>query len=280
MIKSMSKKKPNFHRLINYMGKGGDPFVIGNNLRTTHLNNFQSVENEFLKNYRYCPNRKNGVALYHEIMSFSKKDTKNLNEHILRDLGSRYLEQRATNALGYAKVHRDKDHVHIHFMISANLIESPKKLRLSKAEFHRIKQDLELYQKQKYPNLKHSICQEKTAKRKITRNEGEISRKGKITQKERIVTVFQRALNCTSKAHFLQELKINGLKLYQRGETWGLLEIKTQKKYRLKTLGVWEAFLKTPEKWQRFKDRTKEIGQIKEIKNRRQLQKAISYQIS
>lgn len=273
IIKSMSRKKPNFHNLIAYMEKGGNPLVIGQNLRTTNLNKAQSIRHEFIKNHKFCPHRKNGVALYHDIMSFSGKDTAHLTPQILEDLGTRYLAKRAQNALGYARVHQDKDHVHIHFMISGNLIESPQKLRLSKADFKTVKQELEAYQKGKYPFLKHSLCQEHKPERSISGKEGEILRKGKVSQKERVIHIFKKALEGTSEADFLQELKNYNLEIYKRGKNYGVLDTATQRKHRLKKLGLQEAFLLGPDRWQLYQKRTQEIKKIKELKISRQLEK-------
>lgn len=273
MIKSMSRKKPNFRNLIAYMEKGGNPLVIGQNLRTTNLKNIWNVGNEFIKNYKYCPQRKNGIALYHEILSFSGKDTAHLTPQILEDLSTRYLAKRAPNALAYARIHHDKAHIHIHIMISANLIESPQKLRLSKAEFQTIKKELEAYQKEKYPFLKHSLCQENKPERSISGSEGELLRKGKVSQKERVIRVFTKALECLNENDFLQGLKNHNLELYQRGKNYGVIDTQTKRKYRLKTLGLQESFLSSPERWHTLQKRTQEIDQIKALKKSRQRQK-------
>ena len=57
----------------------------------------------------------------------------------------RYLELRAGEALGYATVHTDKAHCHIHVVISANLIRQEKKLHLSRPQFADVKRRIEVY---------------------------------------------------------------------------------------------------------------------------------------
>ena len=65
---------------------------------------------ELLDNYRLLRKRKNGNALYHEILSFSSKDRPDLTPAILDDLTRQYIQLRCPDALVYAKAHLDTDH--------------------------------------------------------------------------------------------------------------------------------------------------------------------------
>ena len=75
---------------------------------------------------------------------------------ILEDLAQVYLELRAPDALGIARVHTDKDHVHLHFMISPNEIGTTKSIRLTKKQFQALRRTIEEYQVTYYPELKKS----------------------------------------------------------------------------------------------------------------------------
>ena len=69
IIKSLSRKKPTFFQLYDYMLEGADDkdFIISKNLYQT--NSRKEVLKQFTKNYEFLPKRKNGNSLYHEIIS-------------------------------------------------------------------------------------------------------------------------------------------------------------------------------------------------------------------
>jgi len=118
IIKSRSRKEATFGQLIEYINAPGQKgkHAVFYNLKNRSRS---KITEEFLQNYQHGPKRKNGNALYHEMISFSAKDS----------------------------AHFDKDNPHVHLIISANLIRSKKKLRLSQFEFKQIKKQLEIYQK-------------------------------------------------------------------------------------------------------------------------------------
>jgi hypothetical protein len=258
----MSRKEASFKQLLSYINK---PKHKG---KTALLYNFQNfsdklkqVENEFLKNYEFAPKRKNGNALYHEIISFSEKDRKFLTESILHDLAFEYLQMRAQGALAYAKVHFDKKCSHVHVVISANLIKSRQKLRITKGQFGNIKKKLEKYQQKEYPFLENSIVFSKTKKERIkqTVKEGErerrIKNKREKSRKEQIADIVKNCLCIGSEKEFLEKLKTEGLKFYVRGKNVGVQETSKMRKFRLKTLGVASDYLKMKKRWQRANKR-------------------------
>jgi len=114
------------------------------------------VNRIFAGNARHRPPRKNGGVLYHEVLSLARADRKRATPEVLADLAHHYLTLGAPGVLGYGVVHMDGN-PHIHLMISGNLRGSRKKLRLGRAEFAQVKRDLEVYQKERYPFLSHSL---------------------------------------------------------------------------------------------------------------------------
>ena len=276
IVKSMSRKEASFSQLLSYINK---PKHKG---KTAVLYNFQNfsdnlrkVESEFLENYAYAPKRKNGNAFYHEIISFSEKDGKFLTEEILHDLVFEYLENRAVGALAYAKVHFDRKNPHVHIVISANLIKSPKKLRISRGDFETIKKHLERYQKRKYPFLENSIVFEGLEKKeriKKTIKEGERERrkgnKNEKSRKEQIAGIVKNCLCAGSEKEFAEKLKAKGLKFYVRGKTAGVQETHTMRKFRFWTLGVGVLYLEAQKRWENVNKRQEEIRKIEIAKGR------------
>ena len=86
-------------------------------------------------------------------------DRERVTPAILEDLTRRYLELRAPYALGYARAHLDTDSPHVHIVLSANNVDSSKRLRLSSPRFAAIKRDIERQQLAVYPELRHSQAQ-------------------------------------------------------------------------------------------------------------------------
>lgn len=207
------------------------------------------VLREFLENYRHLPSRKRGVVLYHEVLSLSGEDREKITPGILEDLGREYLERRAPEAMAYGVAHFNKSSPHLHLMISANQIESPKKLRVSKKQFERLKRDLEQYQKIHYPFLTHSLVFEQEREKKISPREQERERRlegeGREEKSQKEV-VRERVLDCLERAdsqgEFLARLEQAGLRHYRRGKTEGVIEKQKGKKYRFKTLGIEEEY--------------------------------------
>jgi hypothetical protein len=229
IIKSLSRKKNSFKRLFNYINKGAekDSVFIHNlqpNIDTVH---------QFLKNSEYVPERKNGVRVYHEILSFHEDD-KSISNEVLLDLANDWVELRASNNLTYGAIHREKNHVHIHLMISSNGLYEEKNLRLSKKEFKEIKLELEERQIKKYPQLQKSICQ-RFKDRKTNRKFKDFKNqkgKDKVSKMEEVQNLINQAIKSQDFKKYLQSQNIE---FYKRGKNNGV--IWKGKKYRFATLG-------------------------------------------
>ena len=158
MIKSLSRKSKSFGQLLEYINAPeitGEPVV--HNL--TFQGDRSALEKAFMANAELIPKGKNGVCLYHEILSFHEADAKHIDNAVLNDLAQHWLSLRAPGCIAYARAHNNTDHPHIHCMISANEIHSSKKFRLSGSQFRVAKKKLEAYQQKKYPQLTASVVQ-------------------------------------------------------------------------------------------------------------------------
>lgn len=269
IIKSAARKSPSFGQLLSYMTNPGQagPAIV-HNLRASK-DDLKAIHREFLDNYRYLPPRKNGNVLYHEILSFSDRDQASITPSLLEDLTRRYLQLRAPGALAYAKAHFETDCPHVHIMISANELVSSKRLRLSRAAFLKVKRNLEKYQRDSYPFLKHSFVFERTSPRRHSkriresRNESERNRRladqelHEPSRKEQIRDlVAQQLAVARSGAAFFLRLKTLGLQLYRQGKTFAVKDLAGRpgssgpgRRYRLSTLGIEEEFQKALSQW-------------------------------
>ena len=137
---------------------------------------------------------------------------------------------RAENHLTFTALHTDKDHLHIHLMISANELEGNKRVRLSKKAFSTIQKELEQYLNTTYPQLG-----------KTTHYNKDLTQ---IKSKKELLksTLDDLFTGSPSKEDFKSKSSELKLEFYTRGKTVGV--ISEGKKYRLKTLGVLEAYEK------------------------------------
>jgi len=270
IVKSMTRKTGSFLQLLHYFIKSEADEAS----RITH--NLQSrpqavgrIYEEFESNSKHIKKRKQGVVLYHEILSLSNEDKKQITPAILKDLGEKYLELRAGQALAFGAVHLNTGTPHIHLMISANLLESSKKLRVNKKRFDAIKRELEAYQKMRYPFLLHSVAfgergKSKHASRKEEERKRRLKKEGQETpsKKEVVKNIIATAMSeALSQSEFANKLKGKGFELYRRGKSVGVVEVSSGKKYRLKTLGLAEAYKEALVSFRKISRRKEELKQ-------------------
>ncbi len=250
IIKSLSRKTPEYSQLAHYMigkGKSKTPLVIRHNMQT-ESGDPDELAREIEENAAYSRRRKNGICMYHEIVSFSPRDKAAITRDMLEDVSHEYMAERLGDCgLGFAAVHIDKENVHIHFMIGANQIRSRRKLRMSRAEFERLKMKMSGWVKDKYPQLMHTYDQRKRAKGKVRERQRENCRNYRLKKQNRkaptrkqlarsaVVGAVKAAKSATD---FIGILKGGGFTPYRRGKSLGIM--KDGLRFRLSTLGVLE----------------------------------------
>jgi hypothetical protein len=196
----------------------------------------KEIRQEFEDLYALKPQRTNSVRFVHEVMAFSPESSLHLNDEILSDLAYKYLEKRCFYGLAYGCIHSSEDHVHLHFMISSNRLDDPKKsISLSNKEFRDIRLEIEQYQMEKYPALKDSIVYTRVKAKEKHRAPKE-RETNKIKLMEIIDQVFQSSDSRDLKS-FCESLDLKpGLTVYHyRNKPHGVLY--GGKKYRFSTLG-------------------------------------------
>lgn len=288
LVKSLSSKSMRFKQLLEYFNqpleKGKTPILHNLTTQTDHL---KRIEAEFLENSTYQKRTKSTVTLYHEILSWGELDKEKISEEILTELTRKYLEIRAPDALAYAKYQYNTENKHVHILISGNEYHSTKQVRLSKYDFQKVKQEMELYQQQRYPELNNSLIFDRQAREQRKQRDREqgkdqpdqIRRSWKEQEKEKryqrenkqpppsrkeqvrqqILTVMSFAM---SEEQFSQELEKAGFNLYRRGEATGIEDRSDGRKYRFNTLGLQQIFDKEKAVWADMPRRMAEIEQI------------------
>ena len=138
IIKSMGRRKTTarngqsvFASLLNYFLKEkGAKIDICHNIPAHY---YQSeIIDTFADNARYLHERKNGNLAYHEIISFpvTQHDRSKVNT-ALQNIGRTYLAERAPQNIAVGVIHNDKNHVHLHLMLSSNKLYERNRVRLS-----------------------------------------------------------------------------------------------------------------------------------------------------
>ncbi len=257
IIKSMSRKAPTFRQLADYIARGSNAqtgTVFVRNLYASGQDR-AAVVGQFLGNHRYLPARKGGNALYHEVIVLEPQThlPPEQVEEALHALAERYCERRAPHQLAWGRVHRDTDFPHIHLMISANAVRSDRRVRMERAYFAQVQRDLEAWRAAHLPALNARVIYGHEHTKDTPRQpiqEGEMVRRLREPSKKQMVHEQIKAVlvQAESREELKPLLQEAGYQLYQRGQSWGVLHVKTGRKHRLKTLGLQAAFGKLPDR--------------------------------
>ncbi|MBK7303179.1 MAG: relaxase/mobilization nuclease domain-containing protein [Saprospiraceae bacterium] len=123
--------------MVNYLFKNEkdkkpEP-VLKHNLRSRTTKGWA---NELDRNFDLRNNRrKDNIRLHHTIISFSNKDKKQINTELLKDITKKYIELRGKANLYLASSHHDKEHIHLHIVMSSTKLITGESNRISRQEF-------------------------------------------------------------------------------------------------------------------------------------------------
>lgn len=242
IVKSMSRKVPSFGQLIGYIDRdeGQEPYRIRHNV---FARDPELIRAEFEQNGDLLQKRKNGVYLYHEIISITRaKGLDAEGQKIrLRDIAESYIAARCPDNLVFGGLHEDKEHsYHYHLMISANRAGETGRLRLTKAQFREVQVGLERHVLETYPELEQKIAIEKRSDRGRKKGEAELERRtGKRPKREEVLERVLAAYEVSDdRQSLLDALGRENLDLYVRGKNLGVVDLESGKKHRLKTLDL------------------------------------------
>jgi hypothetical protein len=265
------KKKSSFQKLLNYMihdkdrlfDNEGKSFAITHNLKGDNINEWVK---QFSANEEYRQRKRvDSVILTHEIVSFHRDDAKDISLEKMENMARQYIQQRNPNGMYVAVPHFDKSHYHIHICASGIEYLTGKSLRLEKKSLRELKQNIQQYQLEKYPELCKSIVNHGTLpKDRALLSEKEYQykqRTGRATDKEQVIGMLKTCYKkANSKEDFFDLLKESGLSTYVRGGRISGI-IFSNKKFRLNRLGFTDERLQELNKTLK---RTKELSIMQE----------------
>lgn len=269
IIKSMSRRT-GIKQLLTYIFKEErldehegslhfKPITIKHNVTGRNVNRF-AKQFEFNENLRKIK-RPDRVVVYHEVISFSIHDREHLNAKILKDISRKYIEERGKENLYVMHSHLSKQHLHIHAAVSGSQFLNGKANRMSKAQFEKMKINLEEYQKKKYPELKASIVYTNREKGKKTDKKTE-----RQSNRNNLIEVVEKAYsNSHSVLEFETYIQNQGHKTYYRADTLAGIVYNGEMKFRFSKLGF------DAEKLQKLEEREnefeKQLMELEEIRN-------------
>ncbi|WP_292942843.1 relaxase/mobilization nuclease domain-containing protein [Olleya sp. UBA1516] len=206
--------------------------------------------------------RRNKNIAYHEIISFHKADTDKLPKKVLLKIARKYANERSPNSMVISTMHSDKDHLHIHNVISALEFATGKPVRLSRKEFKEVKIRMEQFQEKElgltFSKVNHSKKKEAMLQLDIER---ELNLRGKQSERQELrdvlVEVFARV---RTEQVDKREFEKAGIQFYSRaGKIVGVQGFK--RRYRLKTLGFDPARIS-------IEKEQKRMNELKKLKSR------------
>jgi len=276
ILKSLGHKTRSLGKLVAYVARGagtsgaGEARSFSRNLMADP-NDVAAVQQAFEANARFLRPRRGGNWCYHEIIALPKavkeKDKAQV-EAMLFELAARYVEARAPRQLVWGRVHWETEHPHLHLVVSANEVRSPRRVRVTRARFAALVEELEAFKCARWPeDLPEKLWQHRKrynrqrrvhAEDHLTRRTGRASQRADLA--ERLAALFARV-------HWAddldQALRAQGLALYRRGRAWGVLELATAKRHRLSRLGLQGAFQAMADRLRQLEQRLEGLTQAR-----------------
>ena len=166
--------------------------------------------------------------------------------------------------------HFDKEHYHIHICASGIEYMTGKSMRLAKKDLGALKQRIQEYQQEKYPELSNSIVNHgKPPKEKALLSEKEYQyrlRTGRATDKEQAIGMLKTCYKkANSRETFFELIKESGLSTYVRGGRVSGV-VFSGRKFRFKTLGFTEERLQELDKTlKQSKELNRVRGKMREV---------------
>jgi len=218
IVKILSRHSPSYASLIKYIlryivndAKTNTGQMYTNNLRSDTMSGYI---NEFIENEAFRKHsRTDQIHLFHEIVSFGADEDKEIiTPEMIDDLAHSYIRLRGNTGVMLGAVHRDREHIHLHFCVSALHYRTGMSFGLNKSQMLELKQSFQNYHKERYPELTKSAPNHGNRTKYI--NHAEWHRQ----QREQIVAIVQQChAEATSQQHFLELLRNNELPHYERG---------------------------------------------------------------
>ena len=225
-------------RQLIYQLRNGQlqPFTVKHLLKGQEMEQWIQEFEQNQQNRKFT--RKDMVLFYHEVISFSPKDTEQISDDILNDISRQYIRMRSPSAPAVATIQKDTDHMHVHFCIAGCQYKTGLANRLSKSDFMKVKQEMEAYQQEKYPELIHSVVEHGKGLQHESEQENQLSigtqkRSKKAEIKAKLEAIFAEKHTFDE---LLEALEAADIPTYMRGgSVYGVTV--DGRNYRFSTLG-------------------------------------------
>ena len=153
IVKCLSRKSNSFRQMITYLNKRIEykdvPWIIGNNIEGD-IYDIEEVVRAFKTNDQYRKKRKNGVVMYHDILSLPSgiREECLSNPNKLMEIAYTYINEKNPQAIAYGVPHfYQNNNPHVHIVFSANEFGSEKSVRISKQRMKQIKKSIDELEK-------------------------------------------------------------------------------------------------------------------------------------
>lgn len=241
-VKVLSRKNPSYRQLAEYILKDRTPSksaqdILKHNIKGSTIDAIvkEFERNESLRTF----NRKDQIALFHEIISLSSNEENYIPDSTMLDLTRKYIELRGHQGVYFAALHRDTEHCHAHIMTSALEYMTGKAHRISKSALQDIKLILQDYHLQKYPEITESFCDHSKGRtyaknKEYQRRHKEERTKLKESVQQQVQDLFKQSKTFDK---FINSLRDNGLHHYERSGVASGLTI-GETKIRFSRLGI------------------------------------------
>lgn len=220
IVKILARHSPSYNSLIRYILNEGktDPLdAITHNIRSDDIPGYtrEFIENESFRKQ----SRSDQVYLFHEIISFNaNEDTAALTPEVVSDIAREYIRLRGIEGVMLGAVHRDKEHVHVHFCVSALKFRTGTSFGLSKATLRQLKIQIQDFHKQKYPEISQSFPQHGIGRPYLKDRAWQTAHRAeRSVLKEKITgTVRSCFAKASSQKEFLELLRGENFHYYER----------------------------------------------------------------
>lgn len=243
ILKSLSRKSGTA-QLLQYLfqenktPESQKPLIITHNIRSKSLDSWSTAfeENEQFRIHK----RKDNIKVYHTVLSFSNKDKQHISNSKLTTIAQKYISLQGKDNLYVGTAHYDKDHIHLHLVMSGTKYLTGETNRKTKDDFHKLKLSMDAYQLENFPELTHSLPHHGKSIELLRKNHLPVidSRNGRVSKKEMILREIETVYNqATSQESFFIELEKRGLTPYYRNGKLTGITLPNSLKFRLTRLG-------------------------------------------
>jgi len=244
------------------------------NLRSDSTD-IKGLAHEIISNEANRKITSNRLYMFHEILSFGSGDKSAITPEMVQEITLKYLQLRGDDLVAIAIPHFNTDSVHTHIISGSTRYRESKSSGLRKAELLSIKNQLELYVLENYPQLEYSSIRHGQSKEYLSEKEYQARQNGRSTKQELKELVSSIYMSSKNKTEFIQKLNTKGYLTYERnqdGQITGIVSA-SGRKHRFSTLGISAEQIQGLETVQELTREEKLLHRLQNINNKQQNEK-------